>query len=115
MEKLKAGPLDGVVILDFTWVLAGPHATKTLADMGAKVIKVERYSDGSNERWLPYRTTHNGVTQSSYSINVNRGKRSICINFKKPEGMQILSDLIRKSDVLIENFAPDVMERMKLL
>ena len=114
MEKLKAGPLDGVVILDFTWVLAGPHATKTLADMGAKVIKVERYSDGSNERWLPYRTTHNGVTQSSYSINVNRGKRSICINFKKPEGMQILSDLIRKSDVLIENFAPDVMERMKL-
>ena len=56
---------------------------KTLADMGAKVIRVERYSDGSNERWLPYRTTHNGVTQSSYSINVNRGKRSICIKFRK--------------------------------
>jgi CoA:oxalate CoA-transferase len=114
MEKLKAGPLDGVVILDFTWVLAGPHTTKTFADMGANVIKVERYSDGSNERWLPYRVTHNGVTQSSYSINVNRGKRSICINLKKPEGMQIINELIRKSDVVIENFAPGVMERIKL-
>lgn len=114
MKTSKTGPLDGVVILDFTWVLAGPHATKTLADMGARVIKVERYNDGSNERWLPYRVTHNGVTQSSYSINVNRGKKSICVNLKKPEGMQIIHDLIRKSDVLIENFAPDVMERMNL-
>ncbi|WP_028325256.1 CaiB/BaiF CoA transferase family protein [Desulfatirhabdium butyrativorans] len=114
MAITKPGPLDGIVVLDFTWVLAGPHATKTLADMGAQVIKVERYSDGANERWLPHRATHDGVTQSSYSINVNRGKKSICIDFKKPEGMRIIHDLIRKSDVLIENFAPDVMARMKL-
>ncbi|MCD6570042.1 MAG: CoA transferase [Deltaproteobacteria bacterium] len=114
MDKLKPGPLDGIVVLDFTWVLAGPHATKTLADMGATVVKVERYNDGANERWLPLRVTNDGVTQSSYSINVNRGKKSICIDFKKPEGMELVHELIKKSDVLVENFAPGVMERLKL-
>ena len=114
MDKLKAGPLEGVTILDFTWVLAGPHTTKTLRDMGANVIKVERYNDGSNERWLPIRMDHDGVTQSSYSINVNRGKRSICVNLKKGEGMQIIRELIAKSDVVMENFAPGVMKRIKL-
>jgi len=114
MENMKAGPLKGTVILDFTWVLAGPHATKTFADMGATVIKVERYCDGANERWLPLRIEHDGVTQSSYSINVNRGKKSICVNFKKEEGMDLINELIKKSDVVVENFAPGVMDRMCL-
>jgi len=114
MKKLKAGPLDGVTILDFTWVLAGPFSTRMLADMGAYIIKVERYKDGTNERHLPLIRTHNGVTQSSYNINCNRGKKSICIDLKNPSGMKLIHDLIKKSDVLIENFAPGVMDRLEL-
>lgn len=114
MENLKPGSLEGVTILDFTWVLAGPHATKTLADMGARVIKVEQCKSGANERLLPYRITYNEVTQSSYSINVNRGKKSICVNMKTPKGMEIIRELIMRSDVLVENFAPGVMDRLKL-
>jgi crotonobetainyl-CoA:carnitine CoA-transferase CaiB-like acyl-CoA transferase len=114
MENLKPGSLEGVTILDFTWVLAGPHATKTLADMGANVIKVEQYKAGANERWLPYRLTHDDVTQSSYTINVNRGKKSICVNMKNPKGMALIHELIKKSDVVVENFAPGVMDRLKL-
>ena len=114
MEQLKPGPLNGVTILDFTWVLAGPFATRILADMGAYIIKVERYKDGTNERHLPLRITHNGVTQSSYNLNCNRGKKSICINLKNPQGMELIQELIKKSDVIIENFAPGVMDRLGL-
>ena len=114
MEQLKPGPLNGVTILDFTWVLAGPFATRIMGDMGAYIIKVERYKDGTNERHLPLRITHNGVTQSSYNLNCNRGKKSICINLKSPQGMKLIHELIKKSDVLIENFAPGVMDRLKL-
>jgi len=114
MDKLKPGPLSGVTVLDFTWVLAGPFATRQLADMGAYVIKVERYKDGTNERHLPLIIEHNGVKQSSYNLNCNRGKNSICVNLKSPRGKEIIHDLIRKSDVLIENFAPGVMDRLEL-
>jgi len=114
MEKLKPGPLSGVTILDFTWVLAGPFATRTLADMGANVIKVERYNDGTNERHLPLIVENEGVKQSSYNINCNRGKKSICINLKEKKGRELIHELIKKSDVVIENFAPGVMDRLKL-
>ena len=106
--------LDGVRVVDFTWVLAGPFATRTLADMGAYIIKVERYKDGTNERHLPLIREHNGVKQSSYHINCNRGKKSICIDLKAPEGKKLIHELIKKSDVLIENFAPGVMDRLEL-
>lgn len=113
-DKRKQGPLSGVTILDFTWVLAGPHATKTLADMGANVIKVERYEGGANERWQNSRVEHDGVVQSSYHINVNRGKRSLCLDLKHPLGFEIVRELLKKSDILIENFAPGVMDRLKM-
>ena len=114
METKKAGPLTNYTILDFTWVLAGPHATKALADLGANVIKVEQYKAGANERYLPLRVTNDGVTQSSYTINNNRGKKSVCLNLKNPKGMELIRELIKKSDVVIENFAPGVMKRLKL-
>ncbi len=114
MDQFKSGPLHGVTILDFTWVLAGPFATRMMSDMGAYIIKVEKYKEGTNERHLPLIQTHNGVTQSSYNINCNRGKKSICVNLKHPEGKELIHELIKASDVLIENFAPGVMDRLKL-
>jgi len=114
MDQFKSGPLHGVTILDFTWVLAGPFATRMLSDMGAYIIKVEKYKEGTNERHLPLIQTHNGVTQSSYNINCNRGKKSICVNLKHPRGKELIHELINASDVLIENFAPGVMDRLKL-
>ncbi len=114
MKETKPGALSKYTILDFTWVLAGPHATKMFRDLGANVIKVEQYKAGANERHLPMRVTNDGVTQSSYSINVNRGKKSVCLNLKTPEGMELIKELILKSDVIIENFAPDVMKRLNL-
>ncbi len=114
MKPIKPGPLSDVTVLDFSWVLAGPHATKTLADMDAQVIKVERYKDGANERWQSLRVEKNGVMQSSYHIHVNRGKKSICVDLKHPKGLEIIWELIRKSDVLVENFATGVMERLGL-
>jgi crotonobetainyl-CoA:carnitine CoA-transferase CaiB-like acyl-CoA transferase len=114
MNTLKPGPLSDVTVLDFTWVLAGPHATKTLADMGANIIKVDRYKDGANERWQSLRVEKDGVIQSSYHLHVNRGKKSICVNLKNPKGLEVIRDLIKISDIVIENFAPGVMGRLKL-
>jgi len=114
MEEIKPGPLSGVTVLDFTWVLAGPHAAKTLTDMGADVIKVEQFNTGANERWQNLRIEHDGVTQSSYHIHLNRGKRSVCVNLKHPRGIEIIHGLLKKSDIVIENFAPGVMDRLKL-
>lgn len=114
MIEKRTGPLADIKLVDFTWVLAGPHASKTLADMGAYVIKIEQYKTGANERWLPLRVTHNGITQSSYSINNNRGKKSVCINLKNAKGMEIVKELIKRSDMLLENFAPGVMDRLGL-
>jgi CoA:oxalate CoA-transferase len=111
-QNAKPGSLAGVKVVDFTWVLAGPHATKLLADMGATVIKVETYETGANERHLALQRTYKGVTQSSYSINVNRGKNSLCVDIKNPRGQELVNDLIKKADVVIENFAPGVMERL---
>jgi crotonobetainyl-CoA:carnitine CoA-transferase CaiB-like acyl-CoA transferase len=113
-KDLPPGSLQGVTIVDFTWVLAGPHCTKLLADMGATVIKIEPYGVGANERHLAIQKTSNGVTQSSYSINVNRGKKSLCIDLKNPQGTEIITELIRHADVIVENYAPGVMQRLGL-
>ena len=114
MSNNTAGPLDGITILDFSWVLAGPFATKQLRDMGAEVLKVEVYKKGATERSFVYRVTNEDVEQSSYSINVNRGKKSLCINMKNPRGMKLIHELIKRSDVIISNFAPGVVDRLKL-
>lgn len=114
MDTTKKGPLDGVTVLDFTWVLAGPHATKCLRDLGAEVLKVEVFKTGGVERTYAHRAEKNGVLQCSFAINVHRGKKSLCINLKNPKGMALVHDLIRKSDVVIQNFAVGVIERLKL-
>jgi len=114
LKDAKPGSLDGVTVIDCTWVLSGPHCSKLLADMGATVIKIEPYGVGANERHLNIQKTHDGVTQSSYSINVNRGKKSVCVNLKTTQGLEIIKELIKQADVVLENYAPGVMERLGL-
>ncbi|MBV1880893.1 MAG: CoA transferase [Pseudomonadales bacterium] len=102
--------MEGFRVLDFTQVVAGPTTTRLMAEMGAEIIKVELMPIGDMTRTLPFQETGN----SSYFIQQNRGKKSICINPKTEKGMKILRDLVAKVDVLIENFAAGVIGRMGL-
>ena len=105
-----AGPLAGIRVLDFTRVLAGPAASLALADLGAEVIKVEPPGSGDDTRTFP--PIRGG--ESHYFLSVNRGKKSIVIDLKAPDGLQLAKDLAAKCDVLIENYRPGVMDRLGL-
>lgn len=95
------GPLDGVLVADFSRVLAGPLATATLADLGAEVIKVERPGTGDDTRhWGPPWT----ATSSSYFACANRSKKSIALDLSDPDDRQVARDLAARCDVLVENF-----------
>ncbi|WP_310530556.1 CoA transferase [Novosphingobium sp.] len=104
------GPLAGVRVLDFTRVLAGPAASLALADLGAEVIKVEPPGSGDDTRTFP--PIRDG--ESHYFLSVNRGKKSIVIDLKAPDGLQLAKDLAARCDVLIENYRPGVMDRLGL-
>ncbi|MBE3084897.1 MAG: CoA transferase [Actinobacteria bacterium] len=108
MERKK--PLEDIVVLDFTRVLAGPYCAMILANLGAKIIKVERPETGDDSRSFgPYK---NG--QSAYFVSLNRGKKSIAIDLKKPEGKQIIKELAKVSDVVLENFRPGTTRKLGL-
>jgi CoA:oxalate CoA-transferase len=101
-------PLEGIRILDLTWVLSGPFCTMVLSDLGAEVIKVERPPFGDIARTTsPYQNDWSG-----YFFSVNRGKRSIAINLRSEEGRDLLLDLARHADVLVENFTPGTLDRL---
>lgn len=102
-------PLEGVRVLDFTRVLSGPHATRMLCDLGADVIKVEQPS-GDLTRFTSPRVNSN----STYYIQQNVGKRNISVDLSKPEAAALITQLVEKCDVVIENFRPGVMSRMGL-
>jgi succinate--hydroxymethylglutarate CoA-transferase len=100
-------PLAGLRVLDLTRVLAGPFCTMILGDMGADVVKVEQSVRGDDTRsWGP---PFQGP-ESAYFLGINRNKRGITLNLKDPRGQQILRELIKKSDVVIENFKPRTLE-----
>jgi formyl-CoA transferase/CoA:oxalate CoA-transferase len=101
-------PLSGVRVLDLSRVLAGPFATCILGDLGAEVIKVEE-PGGDHVRTLP--PFYEGG-ESHYFLAINRNKRSIVVDLKKPEGRELVLELAAKSDVVVENFRPDVMDRL---
>ena len=101
--------LDGYKVLDFTQVVAGPTTTLMLAEMGAEVIKVELTPNGDPARGGPYLSKEG---RSGYFVQHNRGKQAICINVKTPEGHDIIEGLIRRSDVLVENYSPGTIGHM---
>lgn len=99
-------PLDGIKVLDMTRVLAGPYCTMMLGDMGADVVKVERPEGDDTRGYGP--PFLNG--ESAYFMSINRNKRSLTLNLKHREALQVLGRLIETADVLVENFRPGTME-----
>jgi crotonobetainyl-CoA:carnitine CoA-transferase CaiB-like acyl-CoA transferase len=102
--------LDGYRVLDFSQVLAGPTVTRLMAEMGAEIIKVEIPPTGDFGRSLPF--VRDG--RSAYFVGQNRGKKSLCIDPRSSEGLEILKDLVPQVDVLVQNFSPGVIDRLGL-
>ncbi len=101
-------PLNGIKVLDFTRVLSGPYCTMMLSDMGAEIIKIERPKTGDDSRAFgPFIKGESG-----YFISVNRGKKSVVLDLKTQNSKKIILDLVRKSDVLVENFRPGIMKKL---
>ena len=108
-KRVMAGALDGVRVLDFTSVMAGPFATRMLADLGAEGIKGESLEGDQVRARPPKRDGH-----SAYFGNLNAGKQSIACNLKSPEIIDLIKQLVATCDVLVENFRPGVMARFGL-
>jgi CoA:oxalate CoA-transferase len=106
-------PLDGIKVLAFEIQVAGPYCTMMLADQGATVIKVERPEGGDTARGgAPKVKNDKGETQSGYFLRFNRNKRSVTLNLKSDEGRRLFAELAEKSDVVVENFRPGLLDEM---
>ena len=105
-----SGPLKGIKVIDFTRVLAGPHFTKILCDMGAEVIKIEHPENGDLSRLGPPITKN----FSHYYVQQNIGKKCISLDLNKKEGRAIVEQLIKKADIVAENFRPGTLSAFKL-
>jgi CoA:oxalate CoA-transferase len=105
---MPAGPFDGLLVIDLTRVLAGPFCTMLLAELGARVIKVEHPPGGDDARQFdPF---HEG--QSAYFASLNRGKESVALDLKVPADRAVFEGMLRRGDVLVENFRPGTLERL---
>ena len=102
--------LAGYRVLDFTQYLAGPTATRLMAEMGAEIIKIEQAPGGDPARTLPF--VKDG--RSVYFIQQNRGKKSLCLDLNSSAGLEIIRALIPKVDIVIENYGPGVLEKRGL-
>src|SRR5690554_6893281 len=108
--KSTSGPLSHLTVLDLSRILAGPWTTQILADLGARVIKVESLTGDDTRRWGPPFLTRNAgedgieASDAAYFTCCNRNKESICIDFSKPEGAELIRKLARSADILVENF-----------
>ncbi len=111
MSSPYPAPLDGTTVVDFTRVLSGPYCTMLLADMGARVIKIEQPDRGDDTRaWGPP-FVHG---ESAYFLSVNRNKESLALDLKAPAAMNVIAKLLERADVLVENFRPGTMDRLGL-
>ena len=110
-ESKGGGPLAGLTVLDLTRVLSGPYCTMLLADMGARVIKIEQPGRGDETRaWGPPFV----AGESAYFLSINRNKESVTLDFKQPGGRKALDRLLDRADVLVENFRPGTLDRLGL-
>src|SRR5688572_20870126 len=109
-DQIETGRLSGLLVADFSRVLAGPFATMMLADLGARVVKVERPGAGDDTRG--YGPFLDG--RSLYFARVNRGKESVALDLKDPGDLAVARELARRADVVVENYRPGVMERLGL-
>ncbi len=106
----RPGPLDGLLIADFSRVLAGPYCTMLLGDLGAEVIKVESPAGDDTRNWIP--PDRNGV--ATYYMAINRNKRSITLDFNDPTDLQLAHELSSRADIFLENFKPGGLKRFGL-
>ncbi|CAG8549458.1 4027_t:CDS:2 [Funneliformis mosseae] len=113
-------PLAGFRVVDLTRILAGPYCTMLLGDLGAEVIKIENPKHGDDSRtWGPPWANNKdpndkSIPESAYFLAVNRNKKSITVNFKTQLGAQIIKDLVKKSDILVENYVPGKLSKLGL-
>lgn len=105
-------PLHGIRVLDFSTIFAGPHCGQLLADYGADVIKIEPPKGDDSRQWPPFHTGEPG--SGTLFLVVNRGKRSLAVDLKNPEGLSLVKRLAARADVLVQNFSAGVMERLGL-
>ena len=107
---MSNGPLSGILVADFSRILAGPYATMLLADMGAEVIKVESPAGDDTRTWMP--PVRDGV--STYYLGINRNKKSIALDLRNPDDAELARELATRADVMIENFKPGGLRRFGL-
>ena len=113
VENGDAGPLAGYVVVDLTRALAGPHAGMMLGDLGARVVKVETPGAGDDSRgWGPPFVGPPDEPISTYYLSCNRNKESVTADLKTDDGREVLTGLVRRADVLLENFRPGVLDRL---
>src|SRR6516225_4040690 len=110
-EKGAPTALDGLLVVDFTRVVAGPACTQTLADFGAEVIKIENPDGGDDTR--AYEHAEIGGESAAY-LSLNRNKRGVALDLAVPEARDVARELIRKADVVVENFSGGVMKKFGL-
>lgn len=104
--------LQGITVLDFTRVLAGPYCTRLLADLGARVLKIERPGEGDDTRRGYAQLEEGRVDQATYFVRINAGKQSVGLDLQHPRGREVVLDLARVADVAVENFLPGVAARL---
>src|SRR5262245_61633079 len=104
--------LAGVTVLDFTRVLAGPYCTRLLSDLGARVIKIERPGEGDDTRRGHAQMEEGRTDQGTYFIRINAGKSSLALDLSHPKAREVVHDLARAADVVVENFLPGVVAKL---
>ena len=106
------GPLSDILVIDLTRALAGPHAAMMLGDLGARVIKVESPTGDDTRSWGPPFVGPEDARESTYFLSTNRNKESLTLDLKSPDDQEVLAQLVKRADVLMENFRVGVLDRL---